>query len=415
MEDKIKQLVAENYDFFIETRRHFHRHPELSSKEFETAAYIKEHLEKWGIPYETNGVSNIVATIRGNGGDRNTATSVEAGQEKTKILAMRGDIDALPIMEETGVPYASCNPGVMHACGHDCHATYMLGTAKILNELKDELPGTVKIIFQEGEEIGVGAQKLMESRLLDDVDNIVGLHTTQEYDLGKLAIGYGIRSTFGAGVTFTVNASGGEPGQPEKGVNALVVAAEIVSAITAQASHRFAADHQVVVVPTVTACESQRANGMTSGKEQSGEGRTLPTRVKVAYNFRSLDPEDVDIFFDILFRVPEKVAELFGATIEKTYWGPEDAINNDRESTDRMIGVIRKYFGEDALLLTPGRMGGEDFSLYQRKIPGVYLHVGGATDGNYLPLHTSRTLVDDGVLPIGIELLIRYAFAYFNE
>ncbi len=388
MSDLIKEAVEKNYDFLIETRKNFHRHPELSSQEYETAAYIKKHLEEWGIPYETNGVSNIVATIKGV-------------KEDGRTIAIRGDIDALPIQEETGVDFASQTDGVMHACGHDCHATYMLGTAKILNEMKDKLNGTVKVIFQEGEEIGAGARKLVESGLLRDVDNIVGLHTTQEYDLGKISVGYGIMSSYGAGARITVKSKSSCINSPQNGVNALVVAAEIASSITAKASHSFPGNQQVVLVPTMV--------------HSTAEEGKLPDEVKIAYNFRTLNRDNVEILHEIFEHVPDDVAAIFGASVETEQWGPGEALDNDKESTDRAISVIRKYFGDDALLISNGRMGGEDFSLFQKIIPGVYLHVGGAVDGNYRPLHTSKTLVDERVLPIGVEFLLRYIFTYLEE
>ncbi len=387
MADKIKSLVEENKNFLIETRKHFHMYPELSSQEYETASYIKEHLDQWNISYETNGVSNIVATIH--------------GKEKGRTIAIRGDIDALPIQEETGVEFASKRPNVMHACGHDCHATYMLGTAKILNELRDEIKGTVKVIFQEGEEIGVGARKLMESNLLDDVDCIVGLHTTQEYDLGKIAVGYGIMSSYGAGKKITIRTPDGENENSEDIVNPVVVAAEMISALTAGAVSKFPGNQQVTLVPTVVHTESR------NGK--------IADLIQISYNFRTLQFDNVKILNKLFETIPQKIVEAFGVGLEIEHWGPGEALNNDKESTDRAISVIYKYFGEDSLFLSNGSMGGEDFSLYQKKIPGVYLHIGGAVNRNYLPQHTARTLVDDGVLTIGVEFLLRYIFEYFDE
>ena len=180
MTKDIRKLVEETNDFLVQTRRYFHQHAELSSHEFGTNAYIKKYLEEWKIPYAEAGETSIVATIKGS--------------KSGKVLAMRGDFDALPILEATGLPFASQNKGVMHACGHDFHGTYMLGAAKILNGLKDEISGTIKLIFQEGEEIGAGAREIIAAKLVDDVQNIIGLHVSSEYDLGKYTLNYGIMS-----------------------------------------------------------------------------------------------------------------------------------------------------------------------------------------------------------------------------
>lgn len=382
----IKKIVDDNYEFLVNTRRHFHMYPELSSCEYETAAYIKKALDEWNIPYETTGVSDIVATIQGNG--------------EGKTIALRGDIDALPIQEETGVEWASKKPGIMHACGHDCHATYMLGCAKILNEIRSEFNGTVKIIFQEGEEIGAGARKLMETNLLDDVERIIGLHVSNSLDLGKFSIGYGVMSSYGAGARIVIESKGGSLDKPEITGNSILAATEIVSGITSQSAHLFPGEEQVVLVPTVIVTQ------------QDKDG--IPNRVILSYNFRTFGISNVEILKNIVDTVASNTAKTFGTTATVEHWGPGEAVNNEKESTDLAAYIIGKYFGKDAIIYSKPSMGGEDFSLYQKKIPGTFVHIGGAVNGVYHAEHTDKTLVDDGVLALGVEFFIRYVIAYFR-
>lgn len=377
----LKKLVQDNFDFLVETRKHFHRHPELSSQEFETAAYIKSHLNEWGIPYETTGVSDIVATI--------------TGSFPGKTVAMRGDIDALPITEATGVDFASENPGVMHACGHDIHATYMLGAAKILKDLKDEIHGTVKIIFQEGEEIGAGARKLMETDILDGVDNIVGVHNAADKDLGIFSLNYGVMSSYGSGVTVTVERTDVAKGNP------LLAAADLVNTVTSLATQLVPSEDQGVLVPTV----------VSTGNESCG----FPKKVVIQLNFRTLDVETTRILNEISDRIAKGIEASHGVSVSVTHVNHGHAVNNDRESTDRAARVIAERFGEKNVEWAKPSMGGEDFSLYQEKIPGVFVHVGGVTDGVYRPQHTDKTLVDEKVLLYGLEFLLAYAFDYLND
>ena len=377
----LKKLVQDNFDFLVETRKHFHRHPELSSQEFETAAYIKSHLNEWGIPYETTGVSDIVATI--------------TGSFPGKTVAMRGDIDALPITEATGVDFASENPGVMHACGHDIHATYMLGAAKILKDLKDEIHGTVKIIFQEGEEIGAGARKLMETDILDGVDNIVGVHNAADKDLGIFSLNYGVMSSYGSGVTVTVARTDGAKGNP------LLAAADLVNTVTSLATQQVPGEDQGVLVPTVVSTENESCG--------------FPKKVVIQLNFRTLDVETTRILNEISDRIAKGIETSHGVSVSVTHVNHGHAVNNDRESTDRAARVIAERFGEKNIEWAKPSMGGEDFSLYQEKIPGVFVHVGGVTDGVYRPQHTDKTLVDEKVLLYGLEFLLAYAFDYLND
>lgn len=378
MSDIILEKIRSNESFFTEVRHHLHQNPELSGEEYETSAFIRSCLDEWHIPYERAGNTSIVASI--------------CGKKAGKTIALRGDIDALPVQEETGLAWKSQKDGVMHACGHDVHATFMLGCAKILNELKDELEGTVKIIFQESEENGAGAKLIMDSNLLAGVDSIAALHDTQELDLGTFALGYGVMSAYGAGGTVTIESDGK--------TNALIAAAELVSIVTALAEEKFPKSEQIVMVPTVVKTE----------RNIDGE----PVKVSVSYNSRTLNFANEEIMQGVLASAADKVQLIFDCKAKAELRTPGNVVNNDKYYTDLAADVIKKHFGENSLRFSRPVMSGEDFALFQKSIPGVYIHIGGATKGLYRVLHTSKTCVDDRILPIGIEFLIRYVFAFFS-
>lgn len=372
---RIDDAVRRTEPFLIEARRHFHRYPELSRQEHETAAYIRKYLEEWDIPYDVNDVGNTVAVFGGRDGNGN------------RTIALRGDIDALPIQEETGCEYASCHEGIMHACGHDCHGAMMLGAAKILKELEPYIPGRVKVIFQEAEETGEGALKLMESDLLDDVSRIVGLHVTQEEDLGTFQLGYGIMSAIGRGARMTF--TGGNVRDQ------ILAATDCMDLLREQALRQFPANHRTVLVPTVI--------------------RTIPEKsVELTCNFRTLEPED-EITFEHI--IEYAVTQASSNNCVNGSWvstGRDEGVMNDKSSTDLAIRVIEQTFGKAAVTIRRPYISGEDFAYYQKKIPGVMIHIGGAVNGEYLPLHTSKTMVDERVLAIGVSFLVRYVFAYFD-
>lgn len=382
MSDDLETYIKDNENLFTKIRHHLHQNPELSCEEYETSAYIQSLLNEWGISYKKTGVSSVVATIDGNG----------TGTSTGKTIALRGDIDALPIQEETNLPWKSQKQGVMHACGHDVHTTFMLGCAKLLNEHKNEINGTVKIIFQEGEEIGAGAKVIMDSGLIDDVDTIIALHISQELDLGVFSIGYGVMSSYGAGGKITI--------RTEPDLNALVVAGECVSIITALAEEKFPKSEQIVMVPTM----------VTTEKTVNAK----PVEVTLAYNTRTLNYSNEEIMQKVLVTGSEKISSIFNCKAEVELRKPGNVVNNDTHFTNLAASVIKKYFGEASLLYGRPVMTGEDFALYQKKIPGTYIHIGGAVNSEYRALHTSKTYVDDSILPIGIEFLIRYVFEFLS-
>lgn len=378
--ERIRRLVADNEKFLIDVRRYLHSHPELSAEEYQTADYVRTWLREWGIPYVTVGNTGTVATIDGN--------------EKGATIAIRGDMDALPIKENTGVSYASVNQGVMHACGHDFHTTFMLGTAKILCELQSQLKGRIKIIFQEGEEIGKGALDIMNAHIIDDADTIVGLHMSMEAPVGKFLVGYGVMSSYGGGADIVIE--GG------KTSNAIQIASYVIEWIGQRSFELFPGTEQVVLVPTVV---------RTVNNDSTTD---VGSKIVLTYNFRTLNADNYRIMENILGKVSEVVKVLFGGHADVKIVEHANVVNNDAESTDRAIRVISELYGEDVVCISRPFMGGEDFSVYQKTIPGVFLHVGGVSDGQYGALHTDVTNFDESALRIGTEYLLSYIWDFLK-
>ena len=377
-----KKLVEENREFLITVRRHIHKHPELSSKEKETNALFRKYLDEWKIPYEQAGETSIVATIKGG--------------KDGKVIAVRGDIDALPIQESRGLPFQSVNDGVMHACGHDFHGTYMLGLAKILKDLRSEIKGTVKLIFQEGEEIGAGAREILDAGLLDDVQNVAGLHVSPTEEVGQYTLNYGIMSAHGSGVEviFTADDS-----------NALLAAEFYVSNITVLINQRHSKYNQAVAVPTVVDV-LEKKNG-------------IPSKVSVRFNFRTYDYE-VAKLLDSLFIQFAKGAEIStGTKINVLTREPSTSIDNDKESTDRAARIIEKLHGKNSVIWSKPSTGGENFSRFQQKIPGVFVHIGAAPQGHeegvFGNAHTPDVVFDEQALPDGVEFFLEYIFDFLNS
>lgn len=374
---KTRDYVEENEAFLIQVRRYLHENPELSAKEYQTAAYIRQWLKEWNIPYKTTGNTGTVATIR--------------GKSDVPVIAIRGDIDALPIHENTGVSFESKNKGIMHACGHDFHTTFMLGAAKILKELSKQLEGTVKIIFQEGEEIGKGAFDILQTDLLDDVETIVGLHMDMNAPLGKFSVGYGVMSSYSGSVDIEI--SGGSHENPVQ------IASAVIQAVTQRSLMNFEGKEQVVLVPTVVKTISEKES----------------KKVILTYNFRTLHPKNIEIMKQIMTEIPKKVDAISGGNVKTKIQTHTNVVNNDIEATNRAIRVIEQTFGKDAVVMAKPFMGGEDFSRYQKQIPGVFLHLGGVSDGNYGVLHTEKTNFDEKALCIGVEYLLNYIDEFFKE
>jgi amidohydrolase len=388
---QINKLAHEQEDYIIAQRRYFHRHPELSWKEFETTNAIAKELESSGIGVrrfqDKTGLLGII-------GGKKTA-----GSGKTVVL--RADIDALPIFEKTGLTFESENQGVMHACRHDCHTAMLLGAARILHGLREELSGEVRLLFQGAEETSCGAKYYIEQGVLDNADAVFGMHIWGNFDAPYISIQPGTRMASCDNFKITVNGVSAHGSAPHQGVDAIVAAANIVMQVQTLVSRNN--DPCTPLVVSIGEIHGGRQFNIVADRvEMVG---TVRTHLKDLRN--SMEEK--------LRRIVEHAAAAMGAaaTLEYTYSaGP---VINDHETlneTARQAAV--KLYGGEALRGLPAMMGSEDFAFYMEKVPGVFCFLGGrnAALGYTAVNHNDHFTVDESVLKRGAALYAQFAWDF---
>ncbi len=384
MIDRIKQITAANSSEILEVRRHLHANPELSFKEYETSKYVCATLDKWGIPYQNGFVeTGIVAHIEG----RNPSS---------KVIALRGDMDALPILEENDVTYCSTNKGVMHACGHDVHTSRVLGAAKVLAELKDEFDGTVKIIFQPGEErLPGGASLMIKEGALENpnASSIVGQHVLPELEVGKVGFRKGMYMASADEVHFTVHGKGGHAALPHYNIDPVLITSHIIVALQQLVSRRTKPG-----TPCVLSVVHVLADGATN---------VIPDEVRVQGTFRTMDEEWRFEAHRIMKKMAEEMAASMGGTCDFRVDVGYPFVYNDEKVTEFATDKAIEYLGADNVVELDMRMTGEDFSFYTQHMPGCFyrLGVGNKEKGISSGLHTSMFNVDESCLEVGTGLM----------
>lgn len=375
--------------YTIDMRREFHTYPELSMHEERTARRIKEELEKMGIPYVSMAGTGVVGTIKGN--------------KDGRTIALRADIDALEITEKRDISYKSQNEGVMHACGHDSHAAMLLGAAKVLNDMKDELNGTVKLIFQPGEEVAQGAKRMIEDGALDGVDEVFGMHVMGNLASGKIGVGSGPRMASADMFRITVKGKGGHGSMPNLAVDAVVVASAIVMNLQTIASREI--DPMETVVVTVGKLISgTRFNIIAEDAIIEGTTRSF------SYEVREKLPE-------IIERIAKSTAASYRAEVDVEYTLLTAPTINNEVSTERAKKSVEKIMSKEAVVDFAKQSGGEDFSEYLMKVPGTFVIVGTANEekDTCYSNHHPKFDIDEDMLECGVALHAQYALDYLNE
>lgn len=437
---RVQELAARIEPYLIEKRRFFHAYPELSGEEVNTTAAIAQELDAMGIDYalpndfipgpapaqytesenlaslkeagkafvrqdvEAQGGSTIssqsglIVTIRGEAPDAYD----EQGRPRHRIV-LRSDIDALPILEQTGASYASKNEGVMHACGHDCHIAMMLGAIRLLNELREQLRGEVRIIFQPAEEISIGSRRMIAAGALDGVETIYGAHIWSEVEAGTVSIESGPRMANTDWFRVDISGSSAHGAMPHKGVDAIVVGAAIIEAL------------QVVVSRDVSPFDPVV---LTIGEFHGGVARNVMAGTSyLTGTVRSFDPKVREFLRERMEFMVHHVARSYSAKADFEWQSGNSALINDKKCAKRAIKSAVKVLGEDALAKYEGTLSGEDFSEYLRVVPGVFVFVGGKNPekGADHPQHSCYYEVDESVLVSGVKLAAQYAFDFLNE
>lgn len=379
----IKKLAHEVFPYVVEMRRDFHRHPEPSFEEFRTTDRIAEELDKMGIPYRRFDPTGLVAEIKGG--------------KPGKCIFLRADIDALSVKEETGLEFASENEGFMHACGHDNHAAMLLGAAKVLSSIKDDLCGSVKLVFQPAEELAMGAKHIIAQGAVDGADAGFGMHIFSQTPAGQVAVTPGVINPAADYYKLTVKGVSSHGAEPNKGVDATVAAAAIVMNLQTISSREFS-PLEPVVVTVGTLHSGQRFNVISNYAELEG-------------TVRLFDEELHQQIPGMMSRIAEHTAEAFRCTAELDYQFKSDMLVNDPAMAALAIGSAEKIVGAGNVAPTRRTMGGEDFSAYTHIVPCAFAGLGG---GGEAPQHSEKFCIDESALETGVAVYAQVAFDYLN-
>jgi amidohydrolase len=388
---EIKQLVDEIKEEVIAWRRHLHANPELSFHEEKTAQFVYETLQSFG---------NLQLS-------RPTKTSVMArliGDEPGKVVAIRADMDALPIQEENTFEFASKNPGVMHACGHDGHTAMLLGTAKILSRLRSQIKGEVRFLFQHAEELHPGgAEEMVQAGVMDGVDVVIGTHLWAPLETGKIGIVYGPMMASPDRFFIRIHGKGGHAALPHQTIDSIAIGAQVVTNLQHIVSRN--TDPLEPLVVSVT----QFIGGTTHN--------VIPGSVEIQGTVRSFDATLRQNVPKLMERIIKGITEAHGATYEFEYeYGYRPVVNN--EKVTRVIEeTVREVFGEEAIDHLKPNMGGEDFSAFQQKAPGSFFYVGAGNKekGIVYPHHHPRFTIDEDALEIGVRVFVHAALKLLAE
>lgn len=386
VEKNIEMLGKKYSDYMVEMRRYFHENPEPSSEEYNTSAKIKSELDKMGIPYISIAGTGVIGTI----------TGVKPG----KTVALRADMDALQVNECTGLPFASKKEGLMHACGHDGHIASLLGAAKILNEIKDEIHGTVKLFFQPAEETAQGAKKMIEEGALEGVDGVFGIHLWADIELGKISVEAGPRMASTDLFRIKVTGKGGHGSLPHQGVDAVVVGSAIVMNLQSIVS-REVSPLEPAVVSVGQIKSGSRFNVIAPDAFMDGTTRAFSAEVRGK-------------FHSMIDRIAKNTAEAYRATAVTEYEYLVPVTINDERCSAIAEEAVRETFGEEALTKFPKITGSEDFSYFSNEREGVLCFVGTGTE-NYYPHHHPKFAVDERALPISASMYAAYAVNYLKK
>ena len=365
------------YDKLIQTRHYLHRHPELSGQEYQTTDFLKKYLEDLEIRIlDSNLKTGLIAEIG-------------SGQP---IIALRADIDALPIFEQTNLPYASQNPGVMHACGHDFHQTSLLGAAELLKAMEEDLQGTIRLIFQPAEETSCGALEVIETGYLDDVKAIVGFHNMPQLKANQLALKPGAMM---AGVEkFKVEVEGisSHAARPDLGVDTVITLTSMVQAL------------QVLVARTVSPFE---ANVLSITHIEAGTTwNVLPQNGFFEGTIRSFSPNSQKKLKEDFIKIVENTVENFGARVSITWDQTPPVTYNDPDLTE-LLFENSKTFAE--VVEARPSTAGEDFAFYQEKIPGVFAFIGSNGADAAPDLHHDTMTIDDEAFKVSVPYYVESA------
>ncbi len=390
MLQEIKDLATKFAPRLIEIRRHFHSHPELSGQEYETAAYIAGVLSSCGLHVQEQvGKTGVIGELTGSGQD-------------DRILAIRTDMDALPITERTGLEYASLKPGVMHACGHDLHSTLGLGTAMILSQLEKPLPGTVRFLFQPAEEIAQGAAWMVKDGAITNVSAILGVHVFPSIPVGKIGIRHGVLTAAADDLEIVIIGESGHGARPHEAIDAIWIAAQVITNLQQAISRTHNPLRPVV---------------LTIGEISGGRApNVIADRVRLVGTVRSLHPETHAELPNWIENIVANVCQTYGAKYQVNYKRLVPSVFNHPALTQLVQTATEEAWGHGAIEILPEpSLGAEDFSVYLEHTPGMMFRLGvGAPERSNHPLHHPQFEIDESAIVTGVVTLAYAAYKYWH-
>lgn len=384
---KVETLSTKYEETVKEWRRWFHEHPELSFEEFKTSDFIAEKLSEIGCEVERNiGGTGVLGVLNTN--------------RPGPVIAFRADMDALPIFENTGLPFSSNNPGVMHACGHDAHMAILLGLAKLLAECADDLSGVIKFIFQPGEEANGGARCVIDAKVLEnpEVDAIFALHMVPELPSKMIGIRSGFMTATDDEVIIRIKGMSTHSSTPHEGVNAALIAAYIITAI------------QSILTTQISPYEIATFSICTI---KSGEAQNvIPDYAEMTGVLRCVNKDSKLVFREHIQKICAGAAVAFGGKAEAEFTEGFPAVNNDEKYTETLRESAKDFLDpSDIIEIQRPHMGSEDFSYYQEQIPGVIFMLGSKVEnGDSGTLHSPKFTVCENSLIVGMKVFASVAY-----
>ncbi len=383
LRNKIKSLVQEYRQEFVEVRRYLHAHPEISYREFETSKYVQQKLAEFHIPFEIKATTGVVGIIKGRNPD-------------SRVIALRADMDALPIKEENEVVYRSVNEGLMHACGHDVHTTCLLGAAKILNELKDEWEGTIKLIFQPGEERNPGGASYMikEGALENPApQGIFGMHVHPGLPVGRFSFRKGRVMASADEIFITVKSKGGHAAAPHLTADTILIASQLIVSL-----QQIISRNNNPMSPSVLSICSIEGGHTTN---------VIPSEVKLKGTFRAMDEPWRRRAHELIKKQTEGLVAAMGAEADILIDVGYPFVDNDPALTEVGWQLANEYWGKENIEETELRMGAEDFGYYTHVVPGCFyrLGVGNVEKGIIHNVHTPKFDIDEDAIANGIQMM----------
>ncbi|MEO0835479.1 MAG: M20 family metallopeptidase [Cyanobacteria bacterium J06642_3] len=387
---EIKNTAEKFVPRLIEIRRHLHAHPELSGQEHQTSAYIAGVLSSCGVGVkEAVGKTGIVGELAGSG-------------EDDRILAIRTDMDALPIQERVPLGFASAKPGVMHACGHDVHATLGMGTAMVLSQLSAHLPGTIRFLFQPAEEIAQGARWMVKDGAIEGVNAIYGVHVFPSISAGHIGIRYGALTSAADELEIIIQGESGHGARPHQAIDAIWIASQVITSLQQAISRTQNPLHPIV---------------LSIGKIEGGRAHNvIADRVQMMGTVRSLHSESHANLPQWITNIVQGVCQTYGAKCQVDYRRGVPSVYNDEALTQIIESATREAWGDDSVeILSEPSLGAEDFSIYLDNIPGCMfrLGVGHHNKLNY-PLHHPLFDIDEDAILTGVVTMAYAAYKYWQ-